>query len=72
VGTIAGHSVSVKVTDVGDPVAGAGVTIDGRSAVTNASGTATISFPSGIKAGKYGVTATAVNYLAAHGILKVA
>jgi hypothetical protein len=57
-----GVTVTVAVSDAGDPVAGATVKIDGKSAVTNAAGKASIHLPGSIKAGKYAVTAAAANY----------
>jgi hypothetical protein len=66
-----GVTVTVAVTDAGDPVAGATVKIDGKSAVTNAAGKASIHLPGSIKAGKYPVTAAAANYLTASATLTV-
>jgi hypothetical protein len=66
-----GVTVTVAVTDAGDPVAGATVKIDGKSAVTNAAGKASIHLPGSIAAGKYPVTAAAANYLTASAALTV-
>jgi hypothetical protein len=38
--------LTVRVTDAGDPVAGAGVSVKGKKAKTNAKGIATLTFPS--------------------------
>jgi len=65
------NKLTFKVTDVGDPVSEATVTVDGKSAKTGSSGTATISFPKGAKTGSFAVTAAAFNYLAAHGTLHI-
>ncbi len=65
------NKVTFKVTDVGAPVKGAVVSVDGHSAVTGAAGTATITFPKGTKTGAFGVTAKATNYFAAHAALAI-
>jgi hypothetical protein len=67
----AANSITFKVTDVGDTVAGATVSVDGKKATTGTSGTAKISFPKGTKTGTYAVTVTAPDYFAAHGTLHV-
>jgi len=67
----AGLNIQITVTDAGDPVIGATVKVDGKTATTNGAGHATIHLPGGIKTGKYGVTATAPNYLGAAGTLTV-
>ena len=65
------NTVEFKVTDTGDPVAGATVRVDGRVKTTNASGTVSVSFPKGTATGTYAVTASATNYFAAHGEIVV-
>jgi Carboxypeptidase regulatory-like domain len=65
------QTVSFRVVDVGDPVAGANVTAAGKSAATNANGYAKIPLPKGFQAGNYKVTATAPNYLPAQASLVV-
>jgi hypothetical protein len=66
-----GLNIKITVSDAGDPVAGATVTLDGKTAKTNSSGQVTIHLTGGIKTGKYTVTATAVDYLLAAGTLTV-
>lgn len=65
------NRIKFVVTDAGDAVLGARVSVAGRSATTNASGTATIVFPKGAKVGKYPVTASAVNYFDARATIVV-
>ncbi len=60
------NAVTFKVTDVGDGVPGAVVKVDGHTAKTSTTGTATISFPKGSKTGTFTVTVTALNYVTAH------
>ncbi len=64
-------TIKITVTDAGDPVQGAIVKVDGKTATTNASGRAAFTLPASIKAGAYKVTATAVNYQAAGGTLVI-
>jgi hypothetical protein len=66
-----GLTIKITVSDAGDPVQGATVKVDGKTATTNSSGQVKIHLPGGIKKGKYGVIATAPNYLAAGGTLTV-
>lgn len=66
-----GVTVKITVTDAGDPVKGATVSVAGKSATTNAAGQAFIHLPSGTKAGDYTVTAHAANYRTATGTLVV-
>lgn len=68
-----GSSVTIKitVTDAGDPLQGATVKVDGKTATTNAAGQATFHLPAGIKAGAYKVTAAASGYLQATGTLTI-
>lgn len=67
------HSVTFKVTDVGDPVPGATVAIPGKGlkATTGPGGEATITFPAGMAAGHYTIIAAAPNYLPAHATVVV-
>jgi hypothetical protein len=65
------HKVKFFVSDAGDAVPGATVSVDGKNATTNALGTVTISFAKGTKPGTFPLTATAVNYFEAHGTFKV-
>jgi hypothetical protein len=65
------NNVTFKVTDVGDAVVGATVSVAGKTAKTGPSGNATFSFPKGMKAGTYAVTVTSPGYSAAHGSLVV-
>jgi hypothetical protein len=65
------NRVTFKVTDAGDPVAGAFVRVAGRVAKTGARGNASIIFAKGAKPGKYGVTATAPDYFSAGATLDV-
>jgi hypothetical protein len=65
------NSIVFKVTDVGDPVAGATVHVDGMTAATNSAGTATISFPKGATPGGYQVTVKAPDYYTATGQLTI-
>jgi hypothetical protein len=65
------QKVAFQVTDAGDPVSGATVTVDGRSGVTTSLGTATVLLPKGLGAGKYTATATAPNYFPAKATLTV-
>lgn len=65
------NTVKFVVTDAGDTVPGAKVTVAGRSATTNASGSATIHFPKGAKSGSFPVIASSVNYFSARGSLVI-
>lgn len=65
------NNVTFKVADVGNAVSGATVSVAGRAAKTGASGTATISFPRGMKTGHYTITVSAPNYYSARGTLVV-
>jgi hypothetical protein len=64
-------TIKITVTDAGDPLQGATVKVDGKTATTNAAGQATFHLPAGIKAGAYKVTAVASGYLPAAGTLTV-
>lgn len=66
-----GNKVLLRVTDAGDAVSGATVTVDGRSATTSSSGVAYLSFPKGVHRGHFAVTASAPNYYSAHGALDI-
>ena len=65
------RSVTFKVTDVGDPVEGATVTVDGKHATTGPSGNATFSFAIRTAPGTYRVTAAGNNYYGASASLTV-
>jgi hypothetical protein len=67
------HSVTFTVTDVGDPVPGATVSIVGKglSAVTGPGGEATLTFPAGMASGHYTVLAVGPNYLPSHATVAV-
>jgi hypothetical protein len=58
-------TVTFRVTDAGDPVVGASVTVDGHTAKTGAEGGAKFTFPKGAATGTFKVTATAKNYFSA-------
>lgn len=59
--------VTVRVTDAGDPVAGASVTVGGRRARTGADGTAEIT----VEPGRYPVVATKPRYVSARSAVQV-
>ena len=56
-------TLTVTLTDVGDAVAGAKVSVAGHTATTNSKGKATITFAKGAKTGTYTVSAGAFDYL---------
>ncbi|HXY45596.1 MAG TPA: hypothetical protein VEH29_15525 [Acidimicrobiales bacterium] len=58
--------VVFTVTDAGDPVAGATVTVAGQSGTTDAGGAVTFAFPKGISPGKYAATAMDADYFSGH------
>jgi hypothetical protein len=58
---VIGHTVTVTVTDAGDPVAGAKVKLDNSTLTTNAKGVAQFAFGSKVK-GKLGMTVTHAGY----------
>jgi hypothetical protein len=64
-------TVTFRVTDAGDAVAGATVAVDGKTAATNVSGVASFTFAKGAKTGTYQVTASALDYLTVYGSLKI-
>jgi hypothetical protein len=57
------HQVRYTVTDAGDPVAGALVTVAGMYASTNVAGQATFTFPKTLTPGEYPVDASASLYI---------
>jgi len=63
--------VTFTVTDAGDPVPGAIVSVGGVKGKTGALGTVTLKFPAGFAPGKRGITVSAPDYYAAHGTLVV-
>ena len=58
---VTGHALTVTVTDAGDAVSGATVTIKGHTKKTNGKGAAEITLPGG-GTGKVTVTVTASTY----------
>lgn len=60
-GQVIAHTLTVHVTDAGDPVAGATVSAGGSTAKTNTAGVATLTLP-GSKTGAVTLSATSVNY----------
>lgn len=67
----ASHSVTFTVTDAGDPVAGATVSVAGVKGKTGPSGTVTLTLPAGLGLGEHGITAAAADYFSAHATLLV-
>ncbi|HXY43519.1 MAG TPA: carboxypeptidase-like regulatory domain-containing protein, partial [Acidimicrobiales bacterium] len=65
------NTIEFGVSDAGDPVAGATVRVDGKTATTNAKGNAFFSFPKGSSTGHFTVTASALNYYSAHATLDI-
>jgi hypothetical protein len=66
-----GGSISYVITDAGDPVQGAGVTVDSHQGKTNKSGRITYTFPKGSKTGTFPVKVTKANYFGASGTLHI-
>lgn len=66
-----GGTVRFEVTDAGDPVSGATVSVDGKKGKTNASGVVKFTFTKGAQQGKFKVTATMANYYKATGSVRV-
>jgi len=66
-----GGSVSYVITDAGDPVQGATVTVDGRKGKTSKLGRITFKFSKGSQIGKFKVSATIPNYFGASGTLHI-
>jgi hypothetical protein len=64
-------TLTISVTDVGNPVKGAKVVVAGHKATTNAKGKATITLPKGVAIGKYKVSASATDYLSGSATLTV-
>lgn len=62
-GKVIGHKLQAKVTDAGDPVAGAKVAVKGKTAKTSASGIASLTLP-GSLSGAVTVTITKPGYQA--------
>jgi hypothetical protein len=62
-GKVVGHTLTVTVSDAGDPVAGATVHAAGKTAKTNGKGVATFTLPAGT-ASPVGITVTAPGYQA--------
>jgi hypothetical protein len=62
-GQVIGHTLTVHVTDAGDPVAGATVSAAGKKAKTSAAGVAKLTF-AGAKSASVAVTITATGYQA--------
>lgn len=60
-----GGKVEFAVTDVGDPVPGATVTVAGKTLTTDAQGHASMTFPKGTKAGAITATAAMKDYTSA-------
>jgi hypothetical protein len=58
----AGGNVTFSVTDAGDPVAGATISVAGKSLTTDAQGRATYTVAKGAKPGALSATATKVEY----------
>ena len=58
---VVAHTITVKVTDAGDPVAGAKVAAKGQNAKTNAKGVAQLTLGASIR-GKVTVTVTHATY----------
>jgi hypothetical protein len=65
-----GGSVTYRVSDVGDAVAGATVTVAGRKGKTDNKGQVTFRFPKGSKTGTFKVVATMTDYLGASTFLR--
>lgn len=58
-----GGSVTYRVSDVGDPVGGATVKVDGKKGKTDKTGSVTLKFSKGSRSGAFKVTATMTDYL---------
>ena len=61
------HKITVTVTDVGDPIAGATVHFDGHNATTNSAGKASFTLAKNTAPGKYKASASKAGYLSAGG-----
>lgn len=66
-----GGSVTYRVTDVGDPVKGSNVIVDGMRGKTNAAGRVTFRVKAGTRTGTFRVLAKKPNYLSAATVLRV-
>jgi hypothetical protein len=66
-----GGSVTYRVSDVGDPVQGAGVSVDGKHSTTDKKGQVTFHFTKGSAAGSFRVVASMTNYLSATTTLRI-
>ena len=66
-----GGSVTYRVADVGDAVAGATVSVDGKKGTTDKKGQVAFHFGKGAKTGHFKVVASAANYLGASTTLKI-
>jgi len=66
-----GGSVTYRVSDVGDAVPGATVTVDGRRGKTNQAGRVTFRFAKGSGTGSFKVVASMTNYLKASTVLRI-
>jgi hypothetical protein len=65
------NAVVFHVSDAGDPVPGAKVTVDGKVGTTNSAGAATLTFAKGAKTGTFTVVASGSDYLPASGHLTI-
>jgi hypothetical protein len=65
------HTITMTVTDVGDPVSGATVRFDGQTRTTSASGTASFTVAKHASPGNYAATATKSQYLSAKTSVRV-
>ncbi len=66
-----GGKVTYRVSDVGDAVQGATVTVHGKKGTTDKKGQVTFQFPKGANSGQFKVVASKGNYLNASTSLKV-
>jgi hypothetical protein len=66
-----GGSVSFVITDAGDSVKGATVTVDGHQGKTSKSGRIKFTFPKGSQRRTFQVTASKSNYFGASGTLRI-
>jgi hypothetical protein len=66
-----GGSVTYRVSDVGDTVAGATVTVDGKKGKTDKKGRATFRFPKGAQPGSFKVVASMANYVNASTVFRI-
>jgi hypothetical protein len=57
-----GGKIVFTVSDVGDPVAGAKISVEGKTLTTDAQGRASMEFPKGAKAGSISATASMKDY----------